>query len=99
MDTTRQYWVHNGYSGWSYGTPSDPQLIRVEDAARIMSAAGISSDQVSFACPAAQYAEVGDRLFELTGGNRFLFHGSLAECMDVNPEKVAAPLTIEWAAA
>src|SRR5690606_25026184 len=99
MGKSRQYWVHNGYSGWSYGTPSDPQLIRVEDAARIMAEAQLSSDQVSIACPAAQYAEAGDRLFELTGGNRFLFHGSVAECMDVNPEKVAAALDIEWTAA
>ena len=98
MDKTRQYWVHNGYSGWSYGTPSDPQLIAVEDAARIMSTKGLTPDQVSFACPAAQYAEIGDHLFLLTGGNRFLFHGTLAECMDVTPCKTAAPLAIDWAA-
>ncbi len=47
MDKTLQYWIHNGYSGWSYGTPSDPQLITIEDAARIMIAAGLTSDQVS----------------------------------------------------
>ncbi|MGE8212092.1 MAG: hypothetical protein ACN6Q8_00735, partial [Stenotrophomonas sp.] len=99
MDKTLQYWIHNGYSGWSYGTPSDPQLITIEDAARIMIATGLTSDQVSFACPAAQYAETGEHLFRLTGENRFLFYGSLAECMDINPEKVAIPLTIEWAEA
>ena len=49
--------------------------------------------------PAAQYAEIGDHLFLLTGGNRFLFHGTLAECMDVTPCKTAAPLAIDWAAA
>lgn len=98
MDTSRQYWVHNGYCGWSYGTPSDPQLITAEDAARIMAAVGLRPGEIALSCPAAQYAKAGDALSELTGGNRFLFHGSLSECVDVNPDKVARPLHIDWAA-
>lgn len=99
MDTSRQYWVHNGCCGWSYGTPSDPQLITVENAARIMAAAGLSPGEIALCCPAAQYAKAGDTLSELTGGNRFLCHGSLSNCVDVKPDKVARPLQIDWAAA
>jgi hypothetical protein len=93
------YFVHNGYAGSGYGTPSDPQLVSAEDAAKLMQSAGLSSDQVSHTVPAAQYAETGDKLFEATGGNRFLFLGDYMECADVNPDKVAAPLFIDWTAA
>ena len=94
-----QYFVHNGYAGWAYGTPSDPQLVSVEDASRLMQSANLSPDQVALTVPAAQYAEIGDKLFEATGGNRFLFFGNYTECVDVNPDKVAAPHLIDWAAA
>ena len=94
-----QYFVHNGYCGWSYGTPSDPQLVSTEDAARLMRSANLSSDQVALILPPAQYAETGESLFEVTGGNRFLFFGNCTECADVNPDKVAKPLVINWAAA
>jgi hypothetical protein len=94
-----QYFVHNGYSGWAYGTPSDPQLVSVEDAAKLMQAANLSSDQVALILPPAQYAEAGDSLFEATGGNRFIFFGACTGCTDVNPSKVASPLVIDWAAA
>mgnify|MGYP006887124502 CR=1 FL=1 len=43
-----RYYVHNGYSGWSYGTPSNPQLISPEDAAKLMKSAGLSSMPVSY---------------------------------------------------
>ena len=94
-----QYFVHNGYSGWAYGTPSDPQLVSVEDASRLMMSANLSPDQVAFAVPVAQYAETGDKLFLATGGNRFLFFGELTECVDVNPEKIGTALSIDWTAA
>ena len=94
-----QYFVHNGYSGWSYGTPTDPQLVSAEDAAKLMQVANLGSDQVALVLPPAQYAETGDSLFEVTGGNRFLFFGSCTGCADVNPGKVAAPRVIDWAAA
>ena len=94
-----QYFVHNGYSGWAYGTPSDPQLVTVEDAAKLMQSANLSSDQVSLAAPAAQYAETGDTLFHATGGNRFLFFGDWKECLDINQDKIRDPLSINWSAA
>jgi hypothetical protein len=94
-----QYFVHNGYSGWSYGTPSDPQLVSAEDAAKLMQAANLKFDQVALLLPPAQYAEKDDRLFVATGGNRFLFFGNGFGCADVNPGKVVTPLVIDWAAA
>ena len=94
-----QYFVHNGYSGWAYGTPSDLQLVSSEDAAKLMQAANLSSDQVALILPPAQYAETGDSLLEATGGNRFIFFGNCIGLSDVNPSKVALPLVIYWAAA
>nr|AAL24523.1 orf97EGC119 [uncultured bacterium] len=93
-----QYFAHNSYCGWTYGTPSDPKLVTAEDATKLMQAAGLSSSQASLILPPAQYAEVGDVLFEATGGNRFIFFGNYTECADVNPSKVASPLVIDWAA-
>ena len=99
MDTSRQFWLHNGYCGWSYGTPSNPQLVSAEDAIRIMSMAGLTMEAVSTSVPAATYAEEGDHLFRITGCNRFLFYGTIAECADTRPTKVAEPMAINWAAA
>ncbi len=93
-----RYYVHNGYSGWSYGMPSNPQLISPEDAAKLMKSAGLSSMQVSTTLPPAQYAEAGTRLFDVTGGNRFLFFGDYTECFDVDAGKVSSPLIIDWSA-
>lgn len=93
------YYVHNGYSGWAYGTPSDPQRISPDDAHRLMQSTGLSADQVSSTMPPAQYAEAGSRLFELTAGNRFLFLGDPGDCMDVDPAKISTPLVIDWAGA
>lgn len=92
------YYVHNGYCGWAYGTPSDPQLISPEDAARLMQTAGLSSMRVSSILPPAEYAETGSRLFEVTGGNRFLFLGDHSDCSDVDSGKVSSPLVIDWTA-
>ncbi|WP_422909737.1 hypothetical protein ACOCLD_14985 [Pseudomonas sp. MAC6] len=61
------YFVHNGFCGWSYGTPSDPQLISFEDAAKIMQQAKLSSEQVKQTIPPAQYATEADDLYYLTG--------------------------------
>jgi hypothetical protein len=94
-----QYFVHNGYSGWSYGTPSDPQLVSTEDAVRLMQAASLSADQVALILPPAQYAETGDSLFKATSGNRFIFFGDGIGCADIDPCKVATALVIDWAAA
>ncbi len=91
-----QYFVHNGYCGWSYGTPSNPQLITAADALRLMQVAGISQDQVELFIPPAQYAEEGELLFKLTGGNRFIVFATASEMADVQPTKVSQPLHIGW---
>ena len=91
-----QFLVHNGYLGWSYGTPADPQLISPSDAIRIMEAVGLDMSQVEQIIPAAQYASEGDHLFIVTGGNRFLYCGDVRDCAGVNPNKVNAPLAIDW---
>lgn len=91
-----RYFVHNGYSGWSYGTPRDPQLISDSDAARLMKLAGLTAEQVLLILPPAQYAEVGAALFAATGFNRFLFLGDHGECLDVDAIKVSLPLRVVW---
>ncbi|WP_313460703.1 hypothetical protein [Stenotrophomonas sp.] len=91
-----KYFVHNGYSGWSYGTPSDPKLISASDAAKLMKQAGLTADQVSQIVPPAQYAESGDALFAATKCNRFLFFGDLTDCVDVDSGKVDAPMHVKW---
>jgi len=90
------YLVHNGYCGWSYGTPSDPQLVSARDAAEIMRRANLSMDQVRLCVPAAQYANGGEPLCDLTGGNRFLFLGEVSQCVEVDSKKVDLPLHIKW---
>ncbi|WP_282297025.1 hypothetical protein [Stenotrophomonas sp. PS02289] len=91
------YFVHNGYSGWSYGTPSDPQLICASDAAKLMKVAGLTAEQVSLIVPPAQYAESGDTLFAATNCNRYLFFGDLRDCVDVDYSNVDKPMHIAWA--
>jgi hypothetical protein len=95
-ESKSRYFVHNGYSGWSYGTPSDPQLISDSDATRLMKLAGLTAEQVLLTLPPAQYANVGDRLFAATGFNRFLFFGDHGECMDVDATKVSSPMRVVW---
>jgi anaerobic selenocysteine-containing dehydrogenase len=92
------YFVHNGFCGWSYGTPSDPQLISFEDAAKIMQQAKLSSEQVKQKIPPAQYATEADYLYYLTGKNRFLCFGNIHECADINSTKVNSALHVEWGA-
>lgn len=91
-----QYFIHNGYCGWSYGTPSDPQLVSVEDAAELMRRASLSSDQVSTVIPPAQYANEDEPLYGLTGKNRFIFFGNAADCADVDHGKISIPFKIQW---
>ncbi|WP_424684237.1 hypothetical protein [Frateuria sp. YIM B11624] len=90
------FFVYNGYLGWSYGTPSDPQLISASDAERIMVLANITLSQAQQIIPAAQYAQQGDQLFQLTGGNRFLYLGDASDCANIQQAKVSSPLSINW---
>ena len=91
-----QYFVHNGYWGWSYGVPCDPQLISDGDAERLMSLAGLTMPQVAEVVPPAQYASENDALFFQTGGNRFLCYGNINACVDVRSDKCREPLLIPW---
>ena len=86
------YFVHNGYCGWSYGIPSDPQLINVSDAAEIMKRANLTADQVK----SAQYAKKADDLYNLTGGNRFICFGDIKSCADIDESKIRTPISIQW---
>lgn len=90
------YFVHDGYSGWSYGTPSNPQLVSAADAAKIMEAAKLSSEAVAQVIPPAQYASAGEPLYKLTGGHRFICFGNIEECADIRQEKISAPFKIQW---
>ena len=92
----KSYFIHNGYSGWSYGTPSDPQLISREDAAEIMRCAKLTDEQVGQTIPAAQYANADDLLFKLTDNNRFICFGDINACMDKQQSKIENALKIEW---
>lgn len=91
-----EYFLHNGYSGWSYGTPRAPQLVSAEDAAEIMRRANLSSVQVSLVIPPAQYATEDDVLYDLTGKNRFICFGEIEACADLNREKISVPMKIQW---
>ncbi|RAP55650.1 hypothetical protein [Oleiagrimonas sp. MCCC 1A03011] len=90
------YFVHNGYLGWSYGTPADPQLIAAPDAEKLMRLADITLSQAQQIIPPAQYAKEGDPLFNATGGNRFLYFGSAEDCADLHQDKINSPLAINW---
>jgi hypothetical protein len=90
------FFIHDGYCGWAYGCPSDPCLISPEDAHKLMALAGLTMSQVAEDIPPAQYAQTGDDLFRITGGNRFLRYGTLENCADVKPERVNEPFTIIW---
>jgi hypothetical protein len=94
-----EFYVHNGYLGWSYGTPMNPQLVSDDDARRLMQIAGLTIEQLqSDHMRAAQYANEGDSLFDMTGGNRFLAYGEFRACSDLQADKVTVPLAINWPA-
>jgi len=91
-----QYFVHNGYMGWSYGTPSDPQLISSDDAAELIKRAGLSLADIAADLPPVQFAEKGEYLYHLLGNNRFLQYGDIEACGDKRPQKIYHPLEIDW---
>ena len=96
MDSTNSYFVHNGYCGWSYGTPGDPQLIAEEDAQELMHRSNLSMEQISANFPPAQFAEPDSPLFVLLGGNRFLAFSNIQKCGDRHQRKINTPLHIDW---
>ena len=91
-----QYFVHNGYSGWSYGTPSDPQLIAEKDALLLIDHAGLTLEEISTSLPPAEFAETESELYFKFGKNRFLQFGDITQCADVDKQKASRPLKIVW---
>jgi hypothetical protein len=89
------YFVHNGYDGWSYGTPMNPQLVTVELAERLMTAAGLTKDDVTDVWRVAQYAEEGEPLYEATGRNRFLVYGDIQDCTCCDPVRTTRPMEVD----
>ncbi len=91
-----QYFVHNGFIGWSYGTIGNPQLITEEDALELMKRTGLTIEEISADFPPAQFAEDGDLFFKLFGGTRFLQYGDIEKCADKKKTKIGTPLNVEW---
>lgn len=90
------YFVHNGFCGWAYGTPADPERISAADAHELMRRANLIPYQVRTANPPVQFAEAGSELYKLLGNNRFLCYGDVADCAEVRPEKVSQARVIQW---
>jgi len=91
-----EYFVHNGYVGWSYGTPGNPQLISEEDAKKLMALANLTIEDISQEFPPAQFAESDEELFHLFGDTRFIQYGDITKCADIKKKKVSKPLTVNW---
>jgi hypothetical protein len=90
------YFVHDGYIGWSYGTPGDPQLVSSEDAEELMRRTGLTLPRVSADFPPAQFAEKESPLSRLFGGTRFLAYGDISKCGDKRERKINTPLKVDW---
>lgn len=91
-----EYFVHNGYCGWAYGTPSNPQIILESDAIKLMQVAELNIEQISTQIPPAQFAEENTELYKLFGKNRFLQYGKILDCTDINQAKISEPLDVVW---
>ena len=91
-----EYFVHNGFIGWSYGTIGNPQLITGNDALELMKQCGLTLEEISVDFSPAQFAEKGEPLSELFGGTRFLQYGDIEKCADKKKTKISVPLNVEW---
>ena len=65
----QRFLVHNGYSGWSYGTPQDAVVISFETARWILGRIEMPDEQLLDAVqraepPPLRYAEEGSELYE-----------------------------------
>ena len=73
----RRFFIHSGYSGWSYGSPLNPTFITASTARDILNTLVQFSHEevlrlVAENDPPLLYAEEGDDLYERTGDNRFI---------------------------
>jgi hypothetical protein len=76
-DQTARWYVHSGFSGWSYGCPVDPTPITRTCALRLLKrmiqGRHPRAIELLAASPnALDYADQGDDLFKKTGGNRLI---------------------------
>ncbi len=74
-----QFFIHDGYNGWSYGSPLNPTPITPETACRLLnrlarsiSEAGLRAELGAGQATAIEYAKDGDSLFKQTHDTRFL---------------------------
>ena len=76
-DTKGRWYLHNGFNGWSYGSPLNPTPITRTCAIRILTrlVEGRHPDAISklTAFPnALDYADENDDLYLKSGGNRLI---------------------------
>ena len=88
------YFIHDGYDGWSYGTPMDPTPITLQSALELMRITGLTRRDTIMRLPPAQFAEHGDMLFEATGGNRFLAYGNPERCSRGEGYQIPEPIDL-----
>ncbi|HEU0300419.1 MAG TPA: hypothetical protein VFR37_13210 [Longimicrobium sp.] len=73
----RRFFIHNGFHGWSYGSPLNPVFITAESARALLDLVARRAEvdalqEVQKEFPPFQYAEEGDDLYKRTGRNRFI---------------------------
>lgn len=73
-----RFFIHNGYNGWSYGSPMNPTAVTHETAVRLLNflcrtqTEGELRRQLEDESSAIQYAEESTPLYRATRDNRFL---------------------------
>lgn len=82
----RRFLVHDGFCGWSYGSPLNPTFVTAEVAREILNiVAQVSSakllEEVQKEDPPLQFAEKGSGLYKRTGKNRFIAFLDPSVCM------------------
>lgn len=89
------YFVHDGYDGWSYGSPANPQPITNDSAVALMRITGLTPDDARTWLPPAQYADTGEALYEATRGNRFLAYGDVTRCSILDGYRIGDPVDLQ----
>ena len=82
----KKFYLHDGYHGWSYGTPQDPMLISNDDGLFLLKWAekdfdGDILDAAQSTLPPVELATEDTPRRTALNGNRFLFLGNAAECI------------------
>jgi len=79
------FYLHDGYTGWAYGTPHNPMRISDDDGLLILEFLKRKegkdySEECQKTFPPVQYAEEETKEYTATHENRFIFRGNLTEC-------------------